>query len=311
VGRFPARTPKTTTESSGTVAYLSTRKVEVDRALDRLLPSASAWPETLHRAIRHSLFAGGKRLRPILCLAAAEAVGGEWERALEPACGLEMIHTYSLIHDDLPALDDDALRRGKPACHVAFGEAMAILAGDALLTRGLGVLASYPEEEIYAPVRARAVAAVADAIGTTGMIGGQVADLEAEKAEAHTPDSVLGIHENKTGRLIRAALAVGGILSFSSSEDLERLDAYGRAVGLAFQIKDDLLDVESDASVLGKASGKDAARGKATFPAVFGVERSRALLAEAVVEALEAAGRLPREGGRLPEVARFVAERRS
>jgi len=283
----------------------------VDRALDRLLPSASAWPETLHRAIRHSLFAGGKRLRPILCLAAAEAVGGEWERVLEPACGLEMIHTYSLIHDDLPALDDDALRRGKPACHVAFGEAMAILAGDALLTRGLGVLASYPEEEIYAPVRARAVAAVADAIGTAGMIGGQVADLEAEKAEAHTPDAVLGIHENKTGRLIRAALAVGGLLSFASSEDLGRLDAYGRAVGLAFQIKDDLLDVESDAAALGKASGKDAARGKATFPAVFGVERSRALLAEAVGEALEATGRLPRKGGRLPEVARFVAERRS
>lgn len=283
----------------------------MDRALDRLLPSASAWPETLHRAIRHSLFAGGKRLRPILCLAAAEAVGGEWERVLEPACGLEMIHTYSLIHDDLPALDDDALRRGKPACHVAFGEAMAILAGDALLTRGLGVLASYPEEEIYAPIRARAVAAVADAIGTAGMIGGQVADLEAEKAEAHTSDAVLGIHENKTGRLIRASLAVGGLLSFASSEDLERLDAYGRAVGLAFQIKDDLLDVESDAAALGKASGKDAARGKATFPAVFGLDRSRALLTEAVREALEAAGRLPRQGGRLPEVARFVADRRS
>lgn len=230
---------------------------------------------------------------------------------MEPACGLEMIHTYSLIHDDLPALDDDALRRGKPSCHVVFGEATAILAGDALLTRGLGVLATYPEEEIYGPVRARAVAAVADAIGTTGMIGGQVADLEAEKAEAHAPEEVLAIHENKTGRLIRAALAVGGILSFASREDLEPLDAYGRLVGLAFQIKDDLLDVESDAAALGKASGKDAARGKATFPAVYGTERSRRMLAESVAEAREVAGRLPRQGGRLGEIARFVGERLS
>ena len=286
----------------------------MDQALDRLVPPESQWPRTLHRAMRYSLFAGGKRLRPVLCLAAAETVGGEWKQALEPACGIELIHTYSLIHDDLPALDDDALRRGKPSCHVAFGEAIAILAGDALLTHGLGILARYPEEEIYAPLRAKVVTVVSDAIGTSGMIGGQVADLEAEKEEGAPPpsaDLVLSIHENKTGRLIAASLAVGGLLSFASEEDLLRLDAYGRAVGLAFQIKDDLLDVESDTQTLGKASGKDAAAGKATFPAAWGMEKSRSMLARTIEEAFEAAFALPGGGGALPGLARFVGERAS
>ena len=260
--------------------------------------------------MRYSVFAGGKRLRPILALAAAEAVGGERAPVLEPASGLELIHTYSLIHDDLPALDDDAIRRGAPSCHVAFGEAVAILAGDALLTHGLGALARYPEEEIYNALKVRAFAAVVDAIGTAGMIGGQIADLEAESAGA-APDLALVrlIHENKTGRLIRASLAVGGILSFADEAHLQRLDAYGRAVGLAFQIKDDLLDVESDAGTLGKPAGKDAAAGKATFPAAVGVERSRAMLRESVAEAVAEARGLPGSGGRLPELAEFVARR--
>ena len=261
--------------------------------------------------MRHSLFAGGKRLRPILCLAAAEAVGRESEPALAPACGLEMIHTYSLIHDDLPALDDDAMRRGAPTCHVVFGEAIAILAGDALLTHGLGTLARYPEEEIYASVRTRVLRAVVDAIGTTGMIGGQVADLEAEKQPQVSPDQLLAIHENKTGRLIRASLLTGGLLSFASDDDLERLDRYGRAVGLAFQIKDDLLDVDSDSATLGKGAGKDAAAGKATFLRVWGVEKSRAMLRDEIAEAAEIAAGLPSRGGRLPALARFIGERRS
>jgi geranylgeranyl diphosphate synthase type II len=291
--------------------YLAARREEVDRELSRLLPPEDAWPATLHRAIRHSLFAGGKRLRPILCLTAAETIGGESEPALAPACGLEMIHTYSLIHDDLPALDDDALRRGVPTCHVVFGEAIAILAGDALLTHGLGTLARYPEDEIYTEPKIRAVNTVVDAIGTTGMIGGQVADLEAEKEERPSESLVEKIHESKTGRLIRASLAVGGLLAFAEDEDLARLDAYGRAIGLAFQIKDDLLDLEADSATLGKASGKDAAAGKATFPAVWGVERSRAMLREKVEEAIEAARKLPAEGGRLPDLARFVGERKN
>lgn len=292
-------------------AYLAARKLEIDQALDRLVPAGSAWPRTLHRAIRHSLFAGGKRLRPILCLAAAETVGGESDVAVVPACGLEMIHTYSLIHDDLPALDNDSLRRGVPTCHVAFGESIAILAGDALLTHGLGVLARYPEEEIYAPVKVRVLTCVVEAIGTMGMIGGQVADLEAEQKTNPSADLVLSIHENKTGRLIRASLQVGGLLSFASEEDLGRLDRYGQAIGLAFQIKDDLLDVESDAATLGKSSGKDAAAGKVTFPTVWGAERSRAILRERITEAIEIARTLPNDGGHLPELARFVGERTS
>ncbi len=298
-------------ESREVTAYLASRKEEIDRELSRLLPPETAWPATLHRAMRHSLFAGGKRLRPILCLTAADTIGGESGPALAPACGLEMIHTYSLIHDDLPALDNDALRRGVPTCHVVFGEAMAILAGDALLTLGLGTLARYPEEEIYTAAKIKALNAVIEAIGTAGMVGGQVADLEAEKEPHPSEDLVAKIHESKTGCLIRASLAVGGILSFAEDEDLARLDAYGRAVGLAFQIKDDLLDVESDAATLGKASGKDAAAGKVTFPKVLGIERSRAMLREKIAEAVEAAGALPNGGGRLPDLARFVGERTS
>ena len=259
--------------------------------------------------MRHSLFAGGKRLRPILCLDAAQAVGRESGPVLEAACGLELIHTYSLVHDDLPALDDDALRRGQPTSHVLFGEATAILAGDALLTHGLGLLARFPREEIYASARLRVVDSVVEAIGTRGMIGGQIADLEAETTLDRSPEMVLSIHENKTGKLFRACLAVGGLLSFASASDLELLDVYGRALGLAFQIKDDLLDVEGDAATLGKASGKDAAAGKATFPGMWGLERSRVVLTEKIKEALRAARELPRGGGRLPELARYVGAR--
>jgi geranylgeranyl pyrophosphate synthase len=224
---------------------------------------------------------------------------------------VELIHTYSLVHDDLPAMDDSPLRRGAPTAHVVFGEAVAILAGDALLTLGLAVLARHPGSERYAPVRARIVELVGDAIGSEGMIGGQVADLEAEKDSRPSGDRLLAIHEAKTGRLIRAALTVGGLLSFAPEAAIALLDSYGRALGLAFQIKDDLLDVESDSAALGKRAGADSAAKKLTFPAVYGVERSRAWLAEKIDEAVAAACSLPGAGGRLPELARFVGERRS
>jgi geranylgeranyl diphosphate synthase type II len=292
-------------------SYLAERRAQVGSALERLAPPAGAWPETLHRAIRHSLFAGGKRLRPTLCLAAAETLGGDLEKILPASCGLEMVHTYSLIHDDLPALDNDELRRGVPTCHVVFGEAIAILAGDALLTLGLGVLARFPEEERYGKAKLSVLNMVVDAIGPAGMIGGQVADLEAEEVADPTAELVLKIHESKTGRLLRASLAVGGILSFAPADVLERLDLYGRKIGLAFQIKDDLLDVESDTATLGKASGKDAASGKATFPAVWGVERSHRVLQTTIEEAVEAAQGLSGGGGRLPDLARFIGERKS
>ncbi len=303
---------KTETEAAeGVAAYLAARRKAVDAALERLLPGPDAWPAHLHRAIRHSVFAGGKRLRPILCLAAGEVLNARTEDLLEPACGLEMIHTYSLIHDDLPALDDDDLRRGVPTCHVVFGEATAILAGDALLTHGLGLFASYPRGERFAAAKVRVLETVVEAIGTQGMIGGQAADLEAEKEAAPSAELVSRIHENKTGRLMRASLLTGAILAGADEATLARVDLYGRKIGLAFQIKDDLLDIESDAATLGKASHKDAAAGKATFPGVWGVERSRALLAENVEEAVAAAQALPGGGGVLPELARFVGSRRN
>jgi len=301
----------TTATETGIAGFLAARREDVDRTLDRMLPSADAWPKKLNSAIRHSVFAGGKRLRPILCLAAAEAFGAERATVIQAACGLEMIHTYSLIHDDLPALDNDDLRRGVPTCHIAFGEATAILAGDALLTHGLGVFATYPEDETYATAKVRVLRTVVESIGTAGMIGGQMADLEAEDVSAPTEDLVETIHENKTGRLMRASLAVGGLLAFGQDADLVRLDVYGSKIGLAFQIKDDLLDVESDAATLGKKSGKDAAAGKATFPVVWGVERSHRVLAETIEEAVAAARDLPSGGGRLPDLARFIGERKS
>ena len=304
-------TSATEAGAQGVAGYLGARREEVDRALDRLLPAQTAWPTNLHRAIRHSVFAGGKRLRPILCLAAAEVLGAPAADVLEPACGLEMIHTYSLIHDDLPALDNDDLRRGVPTCHVVFGEATAILAGDALLTDGLGVLARYPEGEKHAAAKVHVLQIVVEAIGTQGMIGGQMADIEAETEASPTAELLTRIHENKTGRLIRASLLTGAILASADEPTLARVDLYGRRIGLAFQIKDDLLDVESDAATLGKASNKDAAAGKATFPVVWGVERSRTLLAENIAEAVAAAESLPRGGGVLPDLARFIGARKS
>ena len=299
------------TASSGVSEYLARRRFEVDATLERLLPGPDVWPEQLHRAIRHSVFAGGKRLRPTLCVAAAEVLGAPPSLVLEPACGLEMIHTYSLIHDDLPALDNDDLRRGVPTCHVVFGEATAILAGDALLTHGLGVFASYPRGERYAAAKVRVLETVVDAIGTQGMIGGQAADLEAEEERSPTAELLTRIHENKTGRLIRASLCAGAILAGADDSTLARIDSYGSRIGLAFQIKDDLLDVEADAATLGKAAHKDAAAGKATFPVVWGVEKSRALLAENVAEAVATATSLPGGGGVLPDLARFVGSRKS
>ena len=301
----------TETATPGIASYLAKRREEVDAALERLLPGPDAWPSLLHRAIRHSIFAGGKRLRPILCLAAAEVLGARPEDVLEPACGLEMIHTYSLIHDDLPALDNDDLRRGVPTCHVVFGEATAILAGDSLLTHGLGVFALYPKGERFAAAKIRVFETVVEAIGTQGMIGGQAADLEAEKEAAPTAELLARIHENKTGKLMRASLLSGAILAGAEPDTLERVDLYGRRIGLAFQIKDDLLDVESDAATLGKASHKDAAAGKATFPGIWGLERSRQLLAENVEAAVAAASALPGGGGVLPDLARFVGARKS
>ncbi len=294
--------------------FLETWRLAVDRELDRLLPAGEQWPQRLHRAMRHSMFAGGKRLRPVLALASARSCGGDLEAILPAACGLEMIHTYSLVHDDLPALDDDDWRRGVPTCHKQFGEATAILAGDALLTHGLGCLAKFPSDPKYAPARLRALDEVVRAIGTAGMIGGQMEDLEAEwearPAGAGSEPRLHRIHEHKTGALLRASVLLGGILSFSPESALSALARYGEKIGVAFQIKDDLLDVESSRSELGKEAGKDSEKGKLTFPGVYGVEESHRILARTLEEAVESVRGLEGTDGLLTFLAGYVAKRK-
>lgn len=265
--------------------YLSERRALVERFLDRSVPPEDTPPETISRAVRYSLFAGGKRLRPILVLASTEAVGGEIEEAVPAAAALEMIHTYSLIHDDLPAMDDDSLRRGQPTSHVVFGEAIAILAGDALLTHAFRVLAS-GSSRMDAAKRLEAIALLADAAGASGMVGGQVADLEAE-GRAVDGDALEFIHRHKTGALIRAACEIGGLLGGGTKNQINGLRRYGENIGLAFQIVDDILDVTGSADVLGKSAGKDEKVGKATYPQVHGIDNAQERASKLVAEALE------------------------
>jgi len=254
--------------------YVKERARLVDAALDRYLPSAKIRPATIHEAMRYSLFAGGKRLRPILCLAAAEACGGTPEPALPAAAAVECIHTYSLIHDDLPCMDDDDLRRGQPTCHVRYGEGIAVLAGDALLTLAFEILAQ------AAPTKRHSVAAcvgeLARASGSRHLIGGQVLDLEGEGSEVRpTPAQLKFIHLSKTAALLTASLRLGGMSADAMPRQLEALTVYGRSLGLAFQIIDDILDVTQTSEQLGKSAGKDAATGKSTYPALHGLDRSR------------------------------------
>src|SRR5579859_4004994 len=243
----------------------------VDAALQRLLPTPETPPPSIHEAMRYSVFAGGKRIRPILCLEAARIFTSDVTPALHPGCAMEMIHTYSLIHDDLPALDNDDLRRGKPTCHKKFGEATAILAGDALLTLAFETIAATP----VAPARTTAmVGEVAGAAGTVnGMVGGQVADLESE-AKRIAPEMLEYIHRSKTAALIRASVAAGALCAGADTEDVARLRRFGEAIGWAFQVTDDILDVEESSAALGKTAGKDIAQQKATYPAIHGLPRA-------------------------------------
>ncbi len=281
----------------------------IDHALDRLLPGADQAPVSIHRAMRHSVFAGGKRLRPVLCMEAARMIAGSLPQGMEElGAAIEMLHTYSLIHDDLPALDDDDLRRGKPTCHVVFGEAIAILAGDALQTQAYEVLAGL---ECPAPAIVEIVRAIAQATGTVdGMIGGQVMDLEAEEHKP-TAEMVEAIHRAKTGALIRVSLITGGIYAGGDDNDIERLREFGRKAGLAFQIMDDVLDMTQDSSQLGKTAGKDVASEKATWPAVYGVEQSVKDAARLVDEAFTQLDPYGERGERLKAVARYLVERKN
>jgi geranylgeranyl diphosphate synthase, type II len=284
--------------------YLKQRQQAVDCELDRLVPSETAPPQTIHRAMRYSLFAGGKRIRPILCLEASRAVADSAPGVERAACALEMVHTYSLIHDDLPALDNDDLRRGRPTCHKQFGEAMAILAGDALLTLAFQVLGSAEQAAGASLVRE-----LAEASGTVGgMIGGQVADLEGE-GQAPTAELLETIHRAKTGALLRASVRMGAICAGADSGQLAALTCYGQHVGLAFQIVDDILDVEQPSEALGKTAGKDAQQQKITFPAVYGLEESRRMAEAQRQGAHRALAGFRERAGRLRELADLIVER--
>lgn len=253
--------------------YLIARQKEVDRALDRFLPKAPVRPATIHKAMRYSLFAGGKRLRPILCLAAAEACGGRTSAALPLACAVECIHTYSLIHDDLPSMDNDDLRRGRATCHKVFGEGIAILAGDALLTVAFEIAAQTSAPSRY-ELR-EIIREIAAAAGSQKLIAGQVADLEAEGCRINRAQ-LRYIHENKTAALLTASVRLGAMTANASAKQLTAITKFGRALGLAFQVIDDILDVTQTSEKLGKSAGKDVAAQKATYPAVIGLEKSRA-----------------------------------
>jgi len=317
--------------------YLEARREEVETLLARCLPQAPACPEVIAEPVRYSLRAGGKRLRPILTLAAAEAAGARGEPpieaaearrlALPAACALELIHTYSLVHDDLPAMDNDVLRRGQPTVHVVFGDGMAVLAGDGLLTEAFGLIAREPagEQGALAPRKVRAIARLASAAGICGMVGGQAVDLHlsdqaaAPARRSHGEggphpgaadlDVLRDMHARKTGALIRAAAVVGGIMAGASDAVLAALDEYAADLGLAFQIVDDVLDVEGETASLGKTAGKDAAAGKVTYPALVGLETSRRLAREAIERAGAALARAGLPGEHLGAIARWTLER--
>ncbi len=286
------------------IAFMKDHVPLVNKALDKHLPRPELKPRVLHEAMRYSALSEAKRMRPLLCLMSAHACGGTANAALPAACAVELIHTYSLIHDDLPSMDDDDMRRGRLTCHKAFDEATAILAGDALLTRAFEVLAAaYPPEQASA-----AVLSLAKAAGSTGLVGGQVLDMEGEKAKP-TRKRVEAIHRRKTGALITAACDLGAVAAGGTDAQREALCAYGKALGFMYQIIDDLLDVESTSETLGKTAGKDAAQHKATIPAVMAVEDARALSKEKAAEAKNAVKDLGKEALMLRLLADYLVER--
>jgi geranylgeranyl diphosphate synthase type II len=287
--------------------YLAELKCAVDEYLDRLLPAENEEPPTMHRAMRYSVFAGGKRVRPILIVAVGETLGGVRDTLLHLGAAVEMMHTYSLIHDDLPALDNDDLRRGRPTCHKVFGDAIAILAGDALMTRSYQVLSELPN--VPDSTRLAILKEIAYATGTVeGMIGGQVVDLESEGKPISAP--VLEyIHRSKTGALLTACTRCGALAAGANASQLHALTEFGRKIGLAFQVIDDILDLTTSSDKLGKTAGKDQKVKKATYPALYGVEASRCKAQELIRDAVEAVRDLGSRAEPLRELAQFVCSR--
>jgi geranylgeranyl diphosphate synthase type II len=287
-------------------AYLAARAAEVDVAMDALLPLAKERPATIHAAMRYAVFAGGKRLRPVLCLAAAEACDGELSNAHAAACALELMHTYSLVHDDLPAMDDDDLRRGRPTCHMVYGEGMAVLCGDALLTESFRVLAQTPTTKRYAT--RDFITELALTGSSRKLIGGQVMDLEGEGKKL-TPHELVRIHEAKTAALLTTSLRLGAMTANATPAKLAALTQFGHALGLAFQVIDDILDVTQSTEVLGKTAGKDQAVEKSTYPSVFGLATSRKEAARLTRAAMAALKPLGSKAARLEEIAAYLLKR--
>jgi geranylgeranyl diphosphate synthase, type II len=287
--------------------YLRTRQKKIDRALDRYLPKANTKPATLHKAMRYSLFAGGKRLRPILCLAAAEACGGNISDALPLACAVECIHTYSLVHDDLPSMDNDDFRRGRATCHKVFGDGVAVLAGDALLTIAFEIVSTAkptPRYDISVFLREVAVAA-----GSRRLIAGQVADLEAEGKRVKR-DQLRFIHENKTAAMLKSSVRLGAMSANADAKRLAAITQFGQRLGLAFQVIDDILDVTQTSEILGKSAGKDVAAKKATYPAVIGLQKSRAEARRLTRQAHDSLSIFPEGGAEtLQAIANYLLER--
>ena len=308
-------------------AFLSDARMRVDTALDRYLPAPPACPEIVSEAMRYSVFAGGKRLRPILTLAAADAVARDGavpaaqsivDLALPSACAIELIHTYSLIHDDLPAMDNDTLRRGRPTLHVVYGDGVAILAGDGLQAEAFALLAREPAtgDDAVARRKLRVVGVLAEAAGANGMVGGQAIDLQAAgqvpgRATVLDADGLRAMHARKTGAIIRASAMSGAIMAGAGEAEIAAVDRFATDIGLAFQIVDDILDVEGSAAELGKTAGKDAAGTKPTYPAIFGLERSRTLAAECIARARETLDAAQLGSGWLAPIADWVVSRRS
>jgi geranylgeranyl diphosphate synthase, type II len=289
-------------------AFFEEDRLAVEAALERLLPAEVIPPSSIHAAMRYSVFAGGKRMRPILCLESARIFGSEVTAALHPACAIEFIHTYSLIHDDLPALDNDDLRRGKPTCHKKFGEAIAILAGDGLLTLAFETIGATP---VAAERRTAMLTEIAASAGTiNGMVGGQVADIEAEGKRVDR-QMLEYIHRSKTAALIRAAITAGALCAGAGADDVARLRRFGETIGWAFQVTDDILDVEESSAALGKTAGKDIAQQKATYPAVYGLERSHEIARELATKAIAELAPYTERAARLREIGEYLVLRRA
>ncbi len=296
-------------KKQGVDKYLAETKRVVDEHLDRFIPSATDYPEHLHSAMRYSVFAGGKRMRPALVLATGEALSGSFSQLIYLACALEMIHTYSLIHDDLPAMDNDDLRRGKPTLHREFGEGVAILAGNGLQTLAFQLLGEIPGGRAVAEAKLMIIHRICRAIGTSrGMIAGQVVDLETQ-GKAFTGEELEYIHAAKTGALIQAAVSCAAVLCGSPQEHREHLSAFGANVGLAFQVIDDILDESGSSKQLGKPSGRDRVKKKATYPALYGLEESRRIARRLIDDALQEIRFLGPKGENLRRLARFISAR--